>query len=110
MPNPRIGDVQPGVAEPLLHRVLLVFPFEVRHLRCKTTEFLLTKAQNLPDIPNGGTRAVGNDVRGHSCSTSAITLEDVLDDLLSVRVAREIKIDIRPLTAFLGEKALEEKT
>src|SRR3954454_12124089 len=108
MPNPRIGDVQPGVAEPLLHCVLLVFPFEVRHLRCETTEFLLTKAQNLPDIPNGGTRAVRDDVRGHGCSTSAIPLEDILDDLFSVRVAWEIEINVRPLTTFFGEKALEE--
>src|SRR4051812_32581308 len=108
MRNPRIADVQPGVAEALLHRVLLVFPFEMRHLRCEPTEFLLTKSQNLAYIPNGGTRAVSNDVRGHGCSAGAITLEDILDHLFSVRVAREVEIDIRLLTAFFGEKALEE--
>src|SRR5436190_2137600 len=85
--NPRITDVQPGVAEALLHRVLLVFPFEMRHLRCETTEFLLTKAQNLPEIPNGRTRAVSNDVRSHGCSTGSMALEDILDHFLSFGVA-----------------------
>src|SRR5258705_13244523 len=53
--------------------------------------------------------AIRDDVRGHGRAQPSVTLIDVLDDLLTPIAARQVEVDIGPLPALLGEKALEEQ-
>src|SRR4029077_1120253 len=49
------------------------------------------------------------DIGGHSCAALAVTLVDVLDDTLALITGRQVDIDVGPLAALFGEKALEEQ-
>ena len=66
-------------------------------------------AERFADFARGGAVAVGDDVRGHRRAVRAVLRVDVLDDFLALVARREIEVDVRPLAALLGQKALEEQ-
>jgi hypothetical protein len=67
------------------------------------------EAEHLSDVADGRTAAVGDDIGGHGGAELAVALVDVLNDALALIAAGKVEIDIRPLAAFFGEKALEEQ-
>ena len=67
------------------------------------------EAQHLADLAHGAARAIGDHVGGHSGAALSVAAIDVLDDLLALVAARQIDIDVGPLPALLGEKALEQQ-
>ena len=70
---------------------------------------LQREAEGLGDLARGGAVAVGDDVRGHGRAVCAVGLVDVLDDALALVAGGEVEVDVGPLAALLGEKALEQQ-
>ena len=66
-------------------------------------------AEGLADLAGGEATAVGDDVGGHGRAEAPVALVDVLDHALAPVAAGQIEVDVRPLAALLGEKALEEQ-
>ncbi len=67
------------------------------------------EAQGFADLTRSGLAAIRDDVRGHRRAELAVTLIDILDGLLALLFRRQVEINVRPLTATLGQKPLEEQ-
>ena len=65
--------------------------------------------ERLAHLARRAPAAVGDDVGGHGRAQPPVALVDVLDDLLAPVAARQVEVDVGPLAALLGEKALEEQ-
>ena len=52
---------------------------------------------------------VGDDVGRHGRAQAPVALVDVLDDPLAPVAARQVEVDVGPLAALFGQKALEEQ-
>ena len=69
----------------------------------------LGKAQHFADVAHRRAAAISDDVGGHGGAQLAVALVDVLDGALALIAAGQIEIDVRPLAALFGKKALEEQ-
>ena len=67
------------------------------------------EAQRLAHFARGRAAAIGDDVGGHGGAELAVALVDVLDDALALIAAGQVEIDVGPLAALFGEKALEQQ-
>ena len=65
--------------------------------------------ERLAHLARRAPAAIGDDVRGHRRAQPPVALVDVLDDPLAPVAARQVEVDVGPLAALLGEKALEEQ-
>ena len=72
-------------------------------------DLVLREPKHLADFARGAPAAIRDHVGRHRRAELAVALVDVLDDALAPIAARQIEIDVRPLAALLGEKALEEQ-
>src|SRR6202044_3588979 len=66
-------------------------------------------AKHLAGFTRCRTMAIGRDIRHHRAPQLAITLIDVLNGALTVRLAWQVKINVRPLTAFEREEAFKQQ-
>src|SRR5215213_3817135 len=65
--------------------------------------------QRLPHLARSAPAAVRDDIGGHRSAELAVSLVHILDRALTPVAARQVEIDVGPLAALLGEKALEEQ-
>jgi hypothetical protein len=105
----RMVEVEPGFAERLLGLLGMIMPTPARNQFGERVECADFEAQHLAGLPGGHASAVGYDVGRHGGAQLSIARVDVLDHALALLAARQIKIDIRPLAALFGEKALEQQ-
>ena len=90
-------------------RIVFVLPLPGADELGEAVERLGIEAERLACFARGRASAVGDDVGGHGRAEFAITLIDVLNGALALGAAGQVEIDVRPLAALLGEKALEEQ-
>ena len=105
----RIVGREAGFAELALGGFVRISPAPGWNQRGDAGQVGFGEAQHLADVAHGGAAAIGDDVGGHGGAELAVALVDVLDGALALIAAGQIEIDVRPLAAFFGEKALEEQ-
>src|SRR5262245_19845371 len=93
----------------------------VREQLAQAIELEGSEAEHLADLAERAARPIGDDVRRHRHARShhrhatgtrvraSVAAIEILDHGFAMISGREIEIDVGPLTALLGEKALEEK-
>ncbi len=105
----RLLEIDAGFVELALGGIRCIMKSPVRdHFREASQRFLI-EAQHLADVARGGAAAVGDDVGGHGGAELPVALVDVLNGALAFVAAGEIEIDVGPLAAFFGKKALEQQ-
>ena len=67
------------------------------------------EAQGLAHFAPGHAVAIGDDVGGHGGAAFAIAFVQILNDAFALVAAGQIEIDVGPLAAFFGQKALEQQ-
>jgi len=67
------------------------------------------EAEDFGHFPEGGARAVGDDVGGHGGTARAVFFEDVLNDELAAVAGGKVDVDVGPRAAVFGKEALEEQ-
>ena len=102
-------EVESGVAEAAVERVVFVAEFPGGDGGGNFVERFGIEAQGLAHFARGHAVAIGDDVGGHGGAAFAIALVDVLDDFFALVAAGQIEIDVGPLAALFGKKALEEQ-
>ncbi len=105
----RMREVEPGIAELALQRLVRIVVLPRAHQLREPVEHLGIEAQHLADLARRRAPAIGDDVGGHGRAALAVALVDVLDGALALLARRQVEIDVRPLAAFFGEKALEQQ-
>ena len=78
-------------------------------MRREAGERVFIEAKHLAHFARGGTSAIGADVGGHGRAALAVTFVDILNNFFALIAAGKIEIDVGPLAAFFGEKALKEQ-
>ena len=102
-------NVEAGVVKVAAQRIVFVLPLPGADELGQAVEGLGVKAQRLAGFARGRASAIGDDVGGHRRAEFAVALIDVLDCSLALVAAGQVEIDVRPLAALLGKKALEEQ-
>ena len=105
----RIGEIQAGATELAVGRIFGIFPLPGAHQARKPIERGDFESQRLADLSRRGSAAISDDVGGHGRAQFSVALVDVLDDALALVARGQVDIDIRPLAAFFGKKALEQQ-
>src|SRR4029453_3281974 len=72
----------------------------------KRADRVFGQSEDLADLADGGTAAIGDDGRGNAGMVAAIVLVNVLNHLLAPLVL-EIDIDVGPLAATRGDETFE---
>src|SRR5271169_2577652 len=106
--NPRMLKIESGIAEAAIERVMLVFELPGGHRRRNSLQRVFVESQRLAHFARGHAIAIRDYVGGHGRSALSITLINVLDYALALVAAGQIKIDVRPLAAFLGKKSFKQ--
>ncbi len=102
-------DVKAGVVKVAGQGFVLVLPLPGADQFGEAVEGFRVEAQSLACLARRRASAIGDDVGGHGRAEFAVALIDVLNRALALLSAGQVKIDVRPLAALLGEKALEEQ-
>src|SRR5260370_17681811 len=84
-------------------------PFSAVHYARELVEGLLIEAKGFAHLSRGRTVPIGDDIRRHRRAELTVALIYVLNGFFSLGSARQIEVDIRPLTAFFREKPLKEQ-
>src|SRR5882724_4268846 len=105
----QVAQVEPGVPELALGCVIRILPFKSAHQTRKPGDRLFIEAHRLAYFARRRTPAIGDHVCGHRRAVCAVALIDVLNYTLALIAARQIEIDVRPLAALFGKKALEQQ-
>src|SRR6266566_1766385 len=79
------------------------------HQARQLVQSLAIEAQHFSYFARRRTATVGNHVRGHRCAQLPVTPVHVLNCFFTLIATRQIKVDVGPLAALLGKKALEEQ-
>ena len=79
------------------------------HQTRQTPQCLFIKAERFANFARCQTPAICNHVRGHRRAKLAVAFVNVLNRALTLIAARQIEIDVRPLTALFGKKPFEQK-
>src|SRR5919108_5040697 len=101
-------QIETGIAELLLQRVVGPLPLPRAHQPRKLRDGFVVEAQRLAHLACRRAPAISDHVGGHGRAQLAVALIYVLDHALALIAARQVEIDIRPLAALLREKALEQ--
>ena len=109
LPHPLIVSRETDIGELARQRVVRIHVLELVHHLREAIDVHLVELERLSHFAGGTSAAIGDDVGGHRCPVRAVLLVDVLDHPLAPIAARQIQIDVGPLTALLGEEALEEQ-
>jgi hypothetical protein len=104
-----IGEIQAGVAELAVGCVFGIFPLPGAYEARKAVERGDFESQSLADLSRRGSAAISDDVGGHGRAQFSVSFVNVLDDALAFVARRQVDIDVRPLAAFFGKKALEQQ-
>ena len=105
----RMGEVESGIAEAAVERVVFVAEFPGGDGGGNFVERFGIESESLAHFARGHAVAIGDDVGGHGGAALAVSLVDVLDDFFALVAAGQVEIDVGPLAAFFGKKTLEEK-
>src|SRR5206468_7427009 len=113
-PRPEMGKVThhrrlriaAGLPEMNEERIARILVLPVAHQPRETIAEGGGQPERFAHLAGRAPAAIRDDVRGHGRAQPAVTLVDVLDHLLTPIAARQVEIDVGPLTALLGEKAL----
>ena len=90
-------------------RVGWIDELEMVHRLREPIDLVGIDRQRFSDLARGTPAAVRDHVGGHRGAELAVALVHVLDGALAAIAARQIEIDVGPLAALFGEKALEEQ-
>src|SRR3979409_678546 len=104
-----IAQIQARVLELARGRVLRILPFPGMNQTRQTPESLFIKPEPFTNFARGRTSTISDPVRGHRRAQLAVPLVNILNRAFALIAARQIEIDVRPLTTFFGKKALEQK-
>src|SRR5258708_36916451 len=104
-----IAQIQARVLELARGRVLRILPFPGMHQTRQTPESLFINPEHFTDFARRRTSTISDHVRGHRRAQLAVPLVNILNRALALIAARQIEIDVRPLTPFFGKKAFEQK-
>ena len=105
----RMVEVESGIVEVAVEGVVLVAQFPGGDGGGNFGERFGIEAESLAHFTRGHAVAIGDDVGGHGGAALAIALVEVLDDFFALVAAGQVEVDVGPLAALFGEKALEEK-
>src|SRR5215471_7240383 len=105
----RMVEVESGIAETAVQRVVLVTEFPGSDGGRNFRERFGIKSQGLAHFPCSHPVAIGDDIRSHGGAAFSVLLVEILDDLFALVAAGQIEVDVGPFPALFGEKALEEK-
>src|SRR6185295_14267153 len=84
----RILQIEPGRREMARQRVCRVDVLEAVHRAGEPVDLRLVESQRLPRFPRRAAASIRDDVRGHAGAQFAVSLIDVLNDLLPAIAAR----------------------
>ncbi len=101
-------EVESGSLEIMSQRVVRALPFPGADELGEAVERSGIKAQRLSCFARGRASAIRDDVGGHRRAEFAVTLIDVLYGAFTTVAAGQVEIDVGPLAALFGEKALEQ--
>src|SRR6185369_5441982 len=93
----RMAQVEAGIAELTLQRVLRTFVFPRTDHRCQACERVIIEAEGFTDLESGKASAIGDEVSGHRSAESSVELVDILDDELTLIHTRKVEIAVAPL-------------
>src|SRR5215470_2355864 len=102
-------EVESGVAEAAVERVVLVTKFPGGDGGGNFGERFRIESEGLAHFTGGHAIAIGDDVGGHGGAALSVFLVEILDNFFALVAARQIEINVGPLTALFEEKALEEE-
>src|SRR5688500_20194765 len=80
-----------------------------RHERGETILHVGGQTERVAYLTRRAPAAIRDDVGGHRGAEPSVAAIHVLDDGLAPLAARQIEVDIRPLSARLAQEALEEQ-
>src|SRR5215467_6027265 len=104
----RMGEVESGIAKAAVECVVLVTEFPSSDGGGDLGECFCVEPKRLAHFTRSHAIAISNDVGGHRCTALAVFAVEILNDLFALVAAGKVEINVRPLTAFFREKALEE--
>ena len=103
--QPRIGRIEADAPRLLLrHAVHRPAPERAG----ERADGVLRQAEHLADLADGAAAAIADDGRGQAGALAAVSVVDVLDDLLAPLVL-EIDVDVGRLAALGRDEALEQE-
>src|SRR5262245_46726957 len=108
-PDSRICQIEPGIAKLSFGCVIGILPLPGPDKAREPTEGFFIEAQHLAYLARRRTSAISDYVCGHRSAVLNVALINVLNRALTLIAAWQIEIDVRPLAAFLGEKALKQQ-
>src|SRR5262245_19889519 len=107
--NARITHVKTCNAELFFESVEFIFVFKMADESGETIERFCIEAHHLADFARSGFASIRNDVCGHGCAKSAVSLIDVLNGAFPLIAAGKIEVDVGPFATFFGKKSFEEQ-
>ena len=102
-------EVESGIAEAAVEGVVFVAEFPGGDGGGNLLQRFRIEAQSFAHFARGHAVAIGDDVGGHGGAAFAVALVDILDNFFAFVAAGQVEIDVGPLAALFGKKALEEQ-
>src|SRR5271155_3389480 len=106
--NSRMPQIEPGIAQAVVEGIIFILEFPGGNCRRNSFQRLRIESHRLAHFTRSHAIAICDHVSGHGRSTLPITSINVLNYTLTLITARQIEINVGPLSAILGKKALKQ--
>ena len=105
----RMAQVQPGVVEAMVERVMSIAIFPGGDGGRNFVQCFRIEAQGLAHFAPRHAVAIGDDIGSHGGAAFAVTLVQILNDALALVAAGQIEINVGPLAAFFRQETFEKQ-